>query len=67
MRTFQLLRTVSSLNQCDVVFSRSGEGMYLFVIDQDNDNDTSHQTSFKTLDPLDYSNIGKFLINYMYY
>lgn len=60
MRTFQLLRTVSSLDQCNVTFSKSGEGMYLYVIDQEIENDSSYQTSFKTLDPNDYSNIGKF-------
>ncbi|CAH1724928.1 DDB1- and CUL4-associated factor 1 isoform X2 [Aphis gossypii] len=58
MRTFQLLRTVSSLDQCNVTFSKSGEGMYLYVIDQEMENDSSYQTSFKTLDPNDYSNIA---------
>ncbi|XP_008184180.1 DDB1- and CUL4-associated factor 1 isoform X1 [Acyrthosiphon pisum] len=58
MRTFQLLRTVSSLDQCNVTFSKSGEGMYLYVIDQEIENDSSYQTSFKTLDPNDYSNIA---------
>lgn len=61
MRTFQLLRTVSSLDQCNVIFSKTGEGMYLFFIDQETDDDSSYQTSFKTLDPYDYSNIGKFI------
>jgi len=60
MRTFQLLRTVSSLDQCNVTFSKSGEGMYLYVIDQEIENDSSYQTSFKTLDPNDYSNIGRY-------
>lgn len=60
MRTFQLLRTVSSLDQCNVLFSKSGEGMYLYVIDQEIENDSSYQTSFKTLDPNDYSNIGRY-------
>ncbi|XP_050427113.1 protein mahjong isoform X2 [Adelges cooleyi] len=57
MRTFQLLRTVSSLDQCNVTFSRTGEGMYVYVIDQEMDDDMSYQTSFKTLDPYDYTNI----------
>jgi len=51
---------VSSLDQCNVTFSKSGEGMYLYVIDQEIENDSSYQTSFKTLDPNDYSNIGKY-------
>jgi len=59
MRTFQLLRTVSSLDQCTVTFSKSGDGMYVYVIDQELDDDTTYQTSFKTVDPHDYSNIGK--------
>lgn len=60
MRTFQLLRTVSSLDQCSVTFSKTGEGMYAYVIDQELEDDSSYQTSFKTLDPYDYSNIGKY-------
>jgi len=43
-----------------VTFSKSGEGMYLYVIDQEIENDSSYQTSFKTLDPNDYSNIGRY-------
>lgn len=62
MRTFQLLRTVSSLDQCSVTFSKTGEGMYVYVIDQEIDDDSTYQTSFKTLDPYDYSNIGKYVI-----
>lgn len=62
MRTFQLLRTVSSLDQCSVTFSKTGEGMYAYVIDQELEDDSSYQTSFKTLDPYDYSNIGKYLV-----
>ncbi|XP_050525532.1 protein mahjong isoform X2 [Daktulosphaira vitifoliae] len=58
MRTFQLLRTVSSLDQCNVTFSKTGEGMYVYVIDQEVDDDSSYQTSFKTLDPYDYTNIA---------
>jgi hypothetical protein len=49
-----------------VKFSRTGDGMYVYVADQESDNDTSLQTSFKTLDPLDYSNIGKFIIYFIY-
>lgn len=62
MRTFQLLRTVSSLDQCEVMFSKTGEGMYSYVVDHvDPEFETSsnYQTSFKTFDPYDYSNIGK--------
>jgi len=49
---------VSSLNQCDVIFSKSREGMYLY----DNNLETKYlkKTSFKTLDPDDYSNIGRY-------
>lgn len=59
MRTFQLLHTVPCLDQCSVTFSKTGGGMYAFVIDQEVEDDSAYQTSFKTLDPHDYSNIGK--------
>lgn len=58
MRTFQLLRTVSSLDQCEVLFSKTGEGMYSYTIEQDYDSNSSYQKTFNTLDPHDYSNIG---------
>lgn len=61
-RTFQLLRTVSSLEQCSVMFSKTGRGMYAYVVDPEVDDDSSYQTSFKTLDPHDYSNIGKYFV-----
>lgn len=47
------------LDQCGVTFSNSGDGMYVYVIDQEVDDDSAYQTSFKTLDPRDYSSIGK--------
>jgi len=60
MHTFQLLRTEPSLDQCNVKFSKSGEGMYLYVIKHEIENGSSYQTTFKTLDPNDYSNIGRY-------
>jgi len=60
MRTFKLLNTVSSLDQCAITFSKTGEGMYLNGIEQDAEDDITYQTSFKTLDPYDYTNIGKY-------
>jgi len=60
MRTFKLLQTVSSLHKCYVKFSKSGEGMYSYVNDQTSESDFCFQTSFKTLDPNDYSNIGRY-------
>jgi len=60
MRTFKLLRTVSSLDKCYVTFSKSGEGMYLYVMDMKVENGSAYRTSFKTLDPNDYSNIGSY-------
>lgn len=59
MRTFQLLRTASSLDQCNVKFSKSGDGMYVYTIEEPEDDMMTYQTSFKTIDPYDYSNIGK--------
>jgi len=60
MRTFQLLRTVPSLDKCNVVFSKSGEGMYLYDIHMRKEIDDHFTTSFKTLDPNDYTNIGRY-------
>lgn len=54
------MNTVSSLNQYSVTFSKTGEGMYLYYIDQDAEDDLTYHTSFKTLDPYDYSNIGNY-------
>ncbi|VVC46311.1 Hypothetical protein CINCED_3A010795 [Cinara cedri] len=58
MRTFKLLRTVSSLDQCSIMFSKPGDGLYVYVTDQEIEEDSNYQTSFKTLDPHDYSNIA---------
>jgi len=61
MRTLKLLHTVPSLDQCNVTFSKSGEGMYLYKIGcRHTMANSPYKTEFKTLDPSDYSNIGRY-------
>jgi len=60
MRTLKLLHTVPSLDKCEVKFSKSGEGMYLHVMDMKYESGSLHQNVFKTLDPNDYTNIGRY-------
>lgn len=64
MRTFHLLRTVPALNQCTVRFSGINNVIYASVLEQElDDEDLKYDTSFKTLDAIDYSSIGKLQIN----
>lgn len=64
LRTFHLLRTVPTLDQCLVTFSpldviygiSYSEVENRFDMDQVNFN---YEPSFKTLDSYDYSSIGK--------
>ncbi|XP_050426224.1 DDB1- and CUL4-associated factor 1-like [Adelges cooleyi] len=53
LRTFQLLRSVSSLDGCNVLFPITGEGMYAYLTTR-----RDKPTSFKTLDPNDYTTIA---------
>lgn len=61
LRTFHLLRTVPALEQCHVQFS-SLDAIYAISSEVENnmdlDNYSSYETSFKTLDSLDYSAIS---------
>lgn len=59
IRTFHLLRTVPSLDQCAVVFPKTGRTFYAVTIEKEIDGDNALDTSFKTLDAYDYSNISK--------
>lgn len=59
LRTFHLLRTVPALDMSDVLFSASGEIIYTVAVEQEIDDDTPHESSFKTLDAFDYSSICK--------
>lgn len=58
IRTFHLLRTVSALEQCDILFNSTGSTIYAVSLERENEEDTSYETSFKTLDAYDYSSIA---------
>jgi len=59
LRTFHLLKTVPTLDEMEVIFSPVNNIIYAVSLDQESENDSHYVTSFKTLDALDYSNIGK--------
>ncbi|PNF26674.1 DDB1- and CUL4-associated factor 1 [Cryptotermes secundus] len=58
LRTFHLLRTVPALDQCQVLFSRARAVMYTVSLEQETEEDTAFESSFKTLDAYDYSSIA---------
>uniref|UniRef100_A0A1B6HVS0 DDB1- and CUL4-associated factor 1 n=1 Tax=Homalodisca liturata TaxID=320908 RepID=A0A1B6HVS0_9HEMI len=58
LRTFHLLRTVPSLERCEVLFNTFGTILYAISMEQEMEEDTSHESSFKTLDASDYANIA---------
>ncbi|PSN42103.1 DDB1- and CUL4-associated factor 1 [Blattella germanica] len=58
LRTFHLLRTVPALDQCQVLFSPARAIMYTVSLEQETEEDTSFESSFKTLDAYDYSSIA---------
>ncbi|CAG9574319.1 unnamed protein product [Danaus chrysippus] len=58
LRTFHLLRTVPSLDKSEVMFSPSCGVLYAVCSDQDSEERSQFDTSFKTLDPYDYSSIA---------
>lgn len=59
LRTFHLLRTVPSLERCEVMFNSFGTIMYAVSMEQESEEDTAYESSFKTLDASDYANIGE--------
>lgn len=60
LRTFHLLKTISTLDEMEVIFSPVNNIIYAVALDvQEAESDSHYVTSFKTLDALDYSNIGK--------
>ena len=59
LRTFHLLKTVPTLDQMEVIFSPVNNIIYAVSLEKENIDETNYITSFKTLDALDYSNIGK--------
>lgn len=58
LRTFHLLRTVAPLDHQHVLFSPPGSTIYTYSFEQENDEDTTYESSFKTLDSSDYSSIA---------
>ncbi|XP_039287323.1 DDB1- and CUL4-associated factor 1 [Nilaparvata lugens] len=58
LRTFHLLRTVSSLDHCEVIFSPTGTAIYAVSLEQETDEESNYESSFKTLDARDYSSIA---------
>lgn len=60
IRTFHLLKTVPVLNQCSVMFSPVNTAIYAISMEQEmDDGDSTYDSSFKTVDAIDYSSIGK--------
>ncbi|KAI4465923.1 vprbp protein-related [Holotrichia oblita] len=58
IRTFHLLRTVPALNQCQVLFTSTNSAIYAIAMEQEVENDTTFDSSFKTIDASDYSSIA---------
>ncbi|XP_017768029.1 PREDICTED: protein mahjong [Nicrophorus vespilloides] len=58
LRTFHLLKTVPALNQCTPLFSPLNNVIYALKMEQETDEDTMFDSSFKTIDAVDYSNIA---------
>ncbi|CAH2062345.1 unnamed protein product, partial [Iphiclides podalirius] len=58
LRTFHLLRTVPTLDKSEVIFNPTCTALYAVCSDQDSEERSQFDTSFKTLDPYDYSSIA---------
>ncbi len=58
IRTFHLLRTVPTLDQCQVTFSNSGDIIYAVHLEEEGKDEPMYDSSFKTLDAGDYSPIA---------
>ncbi|CAK1597868.1 unnamed protein product [Parnassius mnemosyne] len=58
LRTFHLLRTVPTLDKSEVIFNPTCTALYAICSDQDSEERSQFDTSFKTLDPYDYSSIA---------
>lgn len=58
LRTFHLLRTVPALDQSEVIFSPPGYTIYSVTVERENEDDSTFENSFKTLDAYDYSSIA---------
>ncbi|XP_076063100.1 lisH and WD40 domain-containing protein mahjong isoform X2 [Oratosquilla oratoria] len=60
LRTFHLLRTVPTLNHCDVTFNNAGDVIFGITAGDLDDSHTENafESSFKTVDATDYSSIA---------
>ncbi|XP_012267581.2 DDB1- and CUL4-associated factor 1 [Athalia rosae] len=58
LRTFHLLKTVTTLDQMEVIFSPVNNIIYAVSLDQESEDEANYVTSFKTLDALDYNSIA---------
>ena len=57
-RTFHLLRTVPQLDQCQVVFNKTGDVIFGVSLEQELEDETKYETSFRTFDTSNYSQIA---------
>lgn len=60
IRTYQLLKTVPVLNQCQAVFAPVNSTIYAIALEEEADEDPTFDSSFKTVDATDYSSIATF-------
>jgi len=60
IRTFHLLRTVPQLDQCEIVFNKTGDVIFGLSLEQELEDETKYETSFRTFDAGDYSMISTF-------
>ena len=60
IRTFHLLRTVPQLDQCEIVFNKTGDVIFGLSLEQELEDETKYETSFRTFDTGDYSMISTF-------
>lgn len=58
MRTFELLRSVSDLNHCNVMFSKTGKGMYSYAFGKNIFDNKNNKNSFNSFDLYDYSTLS---------
>jgi len=58
IRTFHLLRTVPQLDQCQIVFNNSGDVIFGINLEQELEDETHFEKSFKTFEASDYSLIS---------
>jgi len=58
IRTFHLLRTVPQLDQCQIVFNNTGDIIFGIHLEQELEDETYFEKSFKTFEASDYSLIS---------